>query len=220
MKASQPRRNLSSPESAPSIDVSFSLGFHPWRSHRLSLSTHLHYLPPPNVSLTHSAFKTTHLSNFSHIFGTHLLRQKPWCSLSFLGNSELYQKSEEYKLQWKDELEWGNCSAFTSENIGDVGYFQDLIDCRVIDNIRMLIVDSVQNAKAGHPGMALGMAEVGYILYRHVMNYNPKNPNWFNRDRFVLSAGHGCFLQYLAFILLGFSQFRSVNVLWIVSIRL
>lgn len=70
-------------------------------------------------------------------------------------------------------------------------------------------MDSVQHAKAGHPGMALGMAEVGYILYRHVMRYNPKNPKWFNRDRFVLSAGHGCLLQYVCLHLAGF---QSVQV--------
>lgn len=67
-------------------------------------------------------------------------------------------------------------------------------------------MDSVQHAKAGHPGMALGMAEVGYILYRHVMRYNPKNPKWFNRDRFVLSAGHGCLLQYVCLHLAGFQS--------------
>lgn len=67
-------------------------------------------------------------------------------------------------------------------------------------------MDSVQHAKAGHPGMALGMAEVGYVLYRHVMRYNPKNPKWFNRDRFVLSAGHGCLLQYVCLHLAGFQS--------------
>ncbi|KAG5631233.1 hypothetical protein H5410_002950 [Solanum commersonii] len=59
----------------------------------------------------------------------------------------------------------------------------------------MLIVDSVQHAKAGHAGMALGMAEVAYFLYRHAMRYNSTSPKWFNRDRFVLSAGHACLLQ-------------------------
>ncbi|PKI74585.1 hypothetical protein CRG98_004912 [Punica granatum] len=70
----------------------------------------------------------------------------------------------------------------------------------------MLIVDSVQNAKAGHPGMALGMAEVGYVLYRHAMKYNQRNPDWINRDRFVLSAGHGCLLQYVCLHLAGFDS--------------
>ncbi|KAM7463527.1 hypothetical protein LguiA_031648 [Lonicera macranthoides] len=88
-------------------------------------------------------------------------------------------------------------------------YFEELIDKRCVDNVRMLIVDSVQQAQAGHPGMALGMAEVGYLLYRRVMRYNPKNPKWFNRDRFVLSAGHGCLLQYVCLYLSGF---QSVQV--------
>lgn len=83
------------------------------------------------------------------------------------------------------------------------------VDKRCVDNVRMLIADSVQQSKAGHPGMALGMAEVGYVLYRHVMKYNPNNPNWFDRDRFVLSAGHGCLLQY---VLLHLSGFHSVQI--------
>ena len=78
-----------------------------------------------------------------------------------------------------------------------------------MDNIRMLVVDVVQNAKAGHLGLPLGMAEVGYVLYRHVMRYNPNNAKWFNRDRFVLSAGHGCLLQYICLHLAGF---QSVEV--------
>ncbi|PHT94255.1 Transketolase, chloroplastic [Capsicum annuum] len=72
----------------------------------------------------------------------------------------------------------------------------------------MLIVDSVQHAKAGHAGMALGMAEVAYFLYRHAMRYNPTSPKWFNRDRFVLSAGHGCLLQYVC---LHLARFQSVQ---------
>ncbi|KAK1308383.1 hypothetical protein QJS10_CPA09g01770 [Acorus calamus] len=76
-------------------------------------------------------------------------------------------------------------------------------------SVRMLIVDAVQNAKAGHPGMALGMAEVGYHLCRHVMRYNPKNPKWFNRDRFVLSAGHGCLLQYACLHLAGIQSVQT-----------
>lgn len=84
-----------------------------------------------------------------------------------------------------------------------------MVDKRCVDNVRMLILDSVNHAKAGHPGMALGMAEVGFHLYRHVMRFNPKNPKWFNRDRFVLSAGHGCLLQYVCLHLAGF---QSVQV--------
>lgn len=49
----------------------------------------------------------------------------------------------------------------------------------------------MNKAKSGHPGMPMGCAPMGYILYNEVMKHNPKNPQWFNRDRFVLSAGHG-----------------------------
>jgi len=80
----------------------------------------------------------------------------------------------------------------------------------------MLIVDAVQSAQAGHPGMALGMADIGYYLYRHVMRYNPRDPKWFNRDRFVLSAGHGCLLQYVCLHLAGF---ESVQVLAFFSLN-
>ena len=59
----------------------------------------------------------------------------------------------------------------------DDEFFQRLVDQRCVDNIRMLIVDAVQNVKAGHPGMALGMAEVGFILYGHVMKYNLETLN-------------------------------------------
>ncbi|GFP95967.1 transketolase chloroplastic [Phtheirospermum japonicum] len=112
-----------------------------------------------------------------------------------------------YKLSWKNELQ----NAYPSEiwqNISDDDeqLFQELVDRRCVDNLRMLMVDSVQKAKAGHPGMALGMAEVGYFLYRHVMRHNPDNPSWFNRDRFVLSAGHGCLLQYVCLHLAGFQS--------------
>nr|XP_024385105.1 transketolase, chloroplastic-like isoform X2 [Physcomitrium patens] len=81
-----------------------------------------------------------------------------------------------------------------------------MIDKRCVDNMRMLTVDAVNTAKAGHPGLPLGMAEVGYVLWRYVMKFNPKNPNWFNRDRFVLSAGHGCLLQYITLHLSGYDS--------------
>lgn len=80
------------------------------------------------------------------------------------------------------------------------------MDERCVDNISMLIVDSTQNAMAGHPGMVLGMAEVGYALYRHMMKYNPRNPSWINRDRFVLSVGRRCLLLYVCLHLAGFES--------------
>ena len=65
-----------------------------------------------------------------------------------------------------------------------------------IDAIRVLSAEAIEKAKSGHPGLPLGTAPVAYALYADIMNYNPFNPEFFNRDRFVLSAGHGSMLQY------------------------
>ena len=65
-----------------------------------------------------------------------------------------------------------------------------------IDTIRTLSMDSVQQANAGHPGTAMALAPLAYLLYREVMHHNPANPHWPDRDRFILSAGHACILQY------------------------
>jgi transketolase len=73
-----------------------------------------------------------------------------------------------------------------------------------IDTIRLLAMDSVQKANAGHPGTAMALAPIAYLLYREVMRHNPANPGWHGRDRFVLSAGHACILQYAALHLSGY----------------
>ena len=74
-----------------------------------------------------------------------------------------------------------------------------------INTIRVLAVDAVQKANSGHPGMPMGAAPMGHALYANTMVYNPKNPHWANRDRFILSAGHGCMLQYALLYLTGFN---------------
>jgi transketolase len=75
---------------------------------------------------------------------------------------------------------------------------------QTIDTIRALAMDAVQQANAGHPGTAMALAPVAYLLYRDVMRHNPANPGWAGRDRFVLSAGHACMLQYAALHLAGY----------------
>jgi transketolase len=75
---------------------------------------------------------------------------------------------------------------------------------KTIDTIRALAMDAVQNANAGHPGTAMALAPVAYLLYRDVMRHNPANPAWPGRDRFILSAGHACILQYAALHLSGY----------------
>ncbi len=70
------------------------------------------------------------------------------------------------------------------------------IDQLCVNSIRMLAVEAVEKSKSGHPGMPLGAAPMAYTLWAKVMNHNGKNPNWINRDRFVLSAGHGSMLLY------------------------
>ncbi|KAF9040280.1 transketolase [Hymenopellis radicata] len=74
----------------------------------------------------------------------------------------------------------------------------------VINTIRCLGADLTQEYKGGHPGTVMGAAAIGVALWRFAMRYNPKNPEWFNRDRFVLSAGHACLLQYIHFHFTGY----------------
>ena len=73
-----------------------------------------------------------------------------------------------------------------------------------INTIRILSADAVQNANSGHPGMPMGAAAMGYTLWTKYLKFNPKNPNWADRDRFVLSAGHGSMLLYSLLFLTGF----------------
>ena len=77
----------------------------------------------------------------------------------------------------------------------------DLANC-----IRFLSIDAVQKANSGHPGMPMGMADVATVLFKNFLRFNPKNPNWLNRDRFVLSAGHGSMLLYSLLHLTGYRK--------------
>ncbi len=81
----------------------------------------------------------------------------------------------------------------------------DLANC-----IRFLSIDAVQKANSGHPGMPMGMADVATVLFKNFLRFNPKNPDWLNRDRFVLSAGHGSMLLYSLLYLTGYKSI-SIN---------
>jgi transketolase len=73
-----------------------------------------------------------------------------------------------------------------------------------INTVRVLAADAVQKANSGHPGMPMGAAPMAHVLWSEAMNYNAKSPGWHNRDRFILSAGHGCMLQYIYLYLTGY----------------
>jgi transketolase len=79
------------------------------------------------------------------------------------------------------------------------------LDELCIQTIRFLSAEAVQKANSGHPGMPIGMAPAAYVLWTKYMKYNPANPKWHNRDRFVLSAGHGCVLLYSLLHLTGYN---------------
>ena len=80
----------------------------------------------------------------------------------------------------------------------------DATDRLCINTIRTLSIDMVQKANSGHPGLPLGAAPMAYVLWRRHLRHNPKDPKWANRDRFVLSAGHGCALLYSLLHLTGY----------------
>ncbi|KZF23599.1 transketolase TktA [Xylona heveae TC161] len=92
------------------------------------------------------------------------------------------------------------------------------LDQLAINTIRVLAVDATFKANSGHPGAPMGMAPVSHVLFNKFMKFNPKNPKWLNRDRFVLSNGHGCMLQYALLHLFGYDvtikdleEFRKID---------
>ncbi len=78
------------------------------------------------------------------------------------------------------------------------------LEQRCVNTIRTLSMDAVQKANSGHPGMPMGMADVAFVLWNDFLKHNPANPNWANRDRFILSAGHGSMLLYSLLHLTGY----------------
>lgn len=92
------------------------------------------------------------------------------------------------------------------------------IDQTAVNTVRCLAADVVKGANSGHPGAPMGCAPMAHVLFNKIMNYNPKNPKFINRDRFVLSNGHGCALQYIMLHLSGYDvsmddlkSFRKLN---------
>ena len=92
-------------------------------------------------------------------------------------------------------------AATSSENNRTSGFSRQMANA-----IRALAMDAVQKAKSGHPGMPMGMADVATVLFTRVMKYDPAHPEWPDRDRFVLSAGHGSMLLYAALYLTGYAD--------------
>ena len=78
--------------------------------------------------------------------------------------------------------------------------------------IRFLSIDAVQKANSGHPGMPMGMADVATVLFKYHLRFNPKNPSWVNRDRFILSAGHGSMLLYSLLYLTGYESIKIDDI--------
>ena len=94
----------------------------------------------------------------------------------------------------------------------------DQLDELCINTIRTLSMDAVQKANSGHPGTPMALAPLAYVLYTRIMRHNPSNPDWANRDRFVLSAGHASMLLYSMLYLTGYpltldeiKRFRQVG---------
>ena len=88
----------------------------------------------------------------------------------------------------------------------------------IVNAVRFLSIDAVEKAKSGHPGAPMGMADIAYVLWKKFLKHNPNNPNWINRDRFVLSNGHGSMLLYSLLHLTGYKlsisdikNFRQLN---------
>ena len=93
----------------------------------------------------------------------------------------------------------------TSEKKRKSNEFPGSFESKCINTIRFLAVDAVQKANSGHPGMPMEASDLAYVLWTKIMRYNPKNPQWLNRDRFVLSAGHGSMLLYALLYLTGYN---------------
>ena len=90
---------------------------------------------------------------------------------------------------------------------------QNIASLRELSNcIRFLSIDAVQKAKSGHPGMPMGMSDIATILFKSHLKFDPTNPNWIDRDRFIVSNGHGSMLLYSCLYLLGYEGITIENI--------
>ena len=89
----------------------------------------------------------------------------------------------------------------------DINNLRELSNC-----IRFLSIDAVQKAKSGHPGMPMGMSDIATVLFKYHLKFDPKNPNWIDRDRFIVSNGHGSMLLYSCLYLLGYEGITLDNI--------
>lgn len=131
-----------------------------------------------------------------------------WLTVSydFPGNSDTLQKTGFATI---DPLKCTTDIHFKAKpfmnSLSKLTYTPAQLDELAINTIRFLSVDAVQKANSGHPGLPLGAAPMAYVLWTKFLHHNPANPNWFNRDRFVLSAGHGSMLLYSLLHLTGYN---------------
>lgn len=126
----------------------------------------------------------------------------------FIKEVESNQKSNIEKLKYKAPVMTDSLTSNKDlKKHGSKGLSEELkkILVKTANTIRGLSMDAVQKADSGHPGLPMGCAELGSYLYGVALNYNPKNPKWLNRDRFILSAGHGSMLLYSCLHLSGYN---------------
>ena len=137
--------------------------------------------------------KATHLAGLrcSSIRGTQLACRRPTCAQQRISTSVRAVAAVEEETKVDDQTA-----------------------LQAINAVRFLSIDGVNKANSGHPGLPMGCAPMGYVLYNEAMTYNPKSPGWFNRDRFLLSAGHGCMLQYSLMHLTGYDSVSVSTTEW------